>query len=101
MSAQTDFLAALTDWPWPTDQVLPCQTIEPFQIDVLFFNASRHALEEIEEAKALCSRCPARAACLDFAVAHDEQYGVWGGLTADERSKAGLTSAWWNDEETA
>ncbi len=32
-----------------------------------------------------CWRCPARAACLDYAVAAGERFGVWGGLLPDER----------------
>jgi WhiB family transcriptional regulator, redox-sensing transcriptional regulator len=36
-------------------------------------------------AKALCRRCPVRAECLDYALAHDERFGVWGGLSEQER----------------
>ncbi len=32
-----------------------------------------------------CWTCPARAACLDYAVAAGERAGVWGGLLPDER----------------
>lgn len=39
----------------------------------------------VMQAKALCYRCPARQACLDYAVAHNE-VGVWGGKTQRERS---------------
>jgi WhiB family transcriptional regulator, redox-sensing transcriptional regulator len=37
-------------------------------------------------AKAVCESCPVRAECLDHAVSSGERYGVWGGLTSDERS---------------
>ena len=37
------------------------------------------------EAKAICARCPARDACLAYALDAGEAYGVWGGLTEDER----------------
>ncbi|MBI4728650.1 MAG: WhiB family transcriptional regulator [Acidobacteria bacterium] len=56
----------------------------------LFF-APNHAekKEEREEreatAKGLCGECPARGACLDFALATREPHGVWGGLTEIER----------------
>ncbi|MCX4744208.1 WhiB family transcriptional regulator [Kitasatospora sp. NBC_01287] len=36
-------------------------------------------------AKEVCARCPVRAACLEFALATREPYGVWGGMTAEER----------------
>jgi hypothetical protein len=32
-----------------------------------------------------CWRCPARDACLGYAVAADERFGVWGGLLPEER----------------
>jgi WhiB family redox-sensing transcriptional regulator len=47
-----------------------------------------------KEAKRICSRCPVRAECLDYALAHDERFGVWGGLSERERRhlrRAGLS----------
>ncbi|MGW4007883.1 WhiB family transcriptional regulator [Streptomyces sp. NPDC004763] len=38
-----------------------------------------------EQAKAICQRCPVRAACLEAALARPEWHGVWGGLDEDER----------------
>ena len=43
------------------------------------------ALMQIEEAKAVCNRCPVIDACLSFALEFGHDTGVWGGLTADER----------------
>jgi len=40
----------------------------------------------IRTAKALCASCPLQQLCLDTALAQDEHWGIWGGLTADERS---------------
>lgn len=37
-------------------------------------------------AKAVCAGCPVRSECLDTALANDERYGVWGGLTDTERA---------------
>ena len=36
-------------------------------------------------AKLVCASCPVRQKCLEHAIAVDERYGVWGGLTQDER----------------
>jgi WhiB family transcriptional regulator, redox-sensing transcriptional regulator len=36
-------------------------------------------------AKAVCSHCPVRAECLEYAIEHDERWGVWGGLSERER----------------
>lgn len=39
------------------------------------------------EAKSICSVCEVRAACLDYALANDERFGIWGGLSERERRK--------------
>ncbi|PZG15887.1 WhiB family transcriptional regulator [Nonomuraea aridisoli] len=36
------------------------------------------------QAKAVCAGCPARAACLAYALAIRPEAGVWAGLTTDE-----------------
>lgn len=36
-------------------------------------------------AKRVCAGCEVREACLAEALAHDERFGIWGGLTAAER----------------
>ncbi|WP_173265781.1 WhiB family transcriptional regulator [Streptomyces pacificus] len=38
------------------------------------------------EAKELCGACEGRTACLEYALANDERFGVWGGLSEEERS---------------
>jgi len=39
------------------------------------------------EAKKVCARCDVRAECLEYALAHDERFGIWGGLSERERRK--------------
>ncbi len=53
----------------------------------LFFpvGSTGPALAQIAEAKQACARCPVREACLTFAVSTSQDYGIWGGLTEDER----------------
>lgn len=36
-------------------------------------------------ARKICSECPVRAHCLEFAVMTNQKYGVWGGASEDER----------------
>ena len=55
-----------------------CRGLDPD----LFYAESGAA---VLRAKTLCSRCPARAACLEWAIKREE-FGVWGGLTARERA---------------
>ncbi|MFG3702412.1 WhiB family transcriptional regulator [Bacillus mobilis] len=38
-----------------------------------------------EPAKAVCRNCEVRIDCLEYALANNEAYGVWGGTTERER----------------
>ncbi len=44
-------------------------------------------------AKAVCSTCPVLATCRDHAIRAGEPFGVWGGLTPDERRAAAVSAA--------
>lgn len=59
-----------------------CRNADP----EIFFpvGTSGPALRRIAEAKAVCRRCPVVSECLAYALAH-EDYGVWGGMSEDER----------------
>ncbi|WP_390893464.1 WhiB family transcriptional regulator [Mycobacterium deserti] len=39
------------------------------------------------EAKRICLGCDVRDACLEYALAHDERFGIWGGLSERERRR--------------
>lgn len=39
----------------------------------------------VAQPKAICRRCPVRAECLEYALEHEERFGVWGGLTERQR----------------
>jgi WhiB family transcriptional regulator, redox-sensing transcriptional regulator len=43
------------------------------------------ALVQMEQAKAVCRRCPVVQSCLDWALRSGQDSGVWGGLSEDER----------------
>jgi WhiB family transcriptional regulator, redox-sensing transcriptional regulator len=45
------------------------------------------AERQILRAKLICASCPVRGACLMQAATTKEEFGVWGGYTADERQR--------------
>ncbi|RFZ41381.1 Transcriptional regulator WhiB2 [Mycobacterium marinum] len=38
-------------------------------------------------AKRVCLSCPVRKQCLDYALDHDERFGIWGGFSERERRR--------------
>lgn len=53
----------------------------------LFFptGSTGPALLQIEEAKQICASCPVIEECRMWALENNMEYGVWGGLSEDER----------------
>jgi WhiB family transcriptional regulator, redox-sensing transcriptional regulator len=45
------------------------------------------ALEQIEEAKAVCRSCPVISQCLAWALETAQHDGVWGGTSEEERRR--------------
>lgn len=41
--------------------------------------------EHATQARAICAGCPVRTDCRDYAIAAEEQGGIWGGMGRDER----------------
>jgi WhiB family transcriptional regulator, redox-sensing transcriptional regulator len=83
----------LFGWDVDTDDwrdASACQDIDT----ELFFPVGRTgaAVVQIEAAKAVCLECAARVACLHFAVSTNQEYGVWGGTSEEERLQ--LRRAW-------
>jgi WhiB family redox-sensing transcriptional regulator len=56
----------------------------------LFFPISTTgaAEQQIARAKVICAGCEVRKVCLEFAMSHDQVYGIWGGTTPDDRQRA-------------
>ncbi len=74
------------DWDvddWRTSSL--CRDTNP----ELFFpiGSTGEALDQIEAAKAVCSECLAQVECLEFALNTNQEAGVWGGATEDERRR--------------
>lgn len=51
----------------------------------IFFHDDEDEVDYTEEAKRICSNCPVRRDCLQFALDNEERFGVWGG--ADETTR--------------
>lgn len=60
-----------------------CLTEDP----ELFFpvGTTGAAFDQLQKAKAVCRRCPVQQQCLQWALEHNQDAGVWGGLSEDER----------------
>jgi WhiB family redox-sensing transcriptional regulator len=69
----------LNDKPW-ADQAL-CAQVDP---EVWFPEKGGCGTRN---AKTVCLSCDVRAECLEYALEHDERFGVWGGLSERERRK--------------
>lgn len=50
-----------------------------------WFETREEKLAREAVAKSICSRCPVREPCLEYALAAREPHGVWGGLNEMER----------------
>jgi WhiB family transcriptional regulator, redox-sensing transcriptional regulator len=50
------------------------------------------ALDQIHAAKSICQCCPVQRACLEFALATNQEAGIWGGRDEEERRR--MRSAW-------
>ena len=73
--------AAPDDW---RDQSA-CRDTDP---DLFFpVGTTGPAIEQIENAKAVCSDCEARQPCLEFALSTNQDSGIWGGTSEEERRK--------------
>jgi WhiB family transcriptional regulator, redox-sensing transcriptional regulator len=53
----------------------------------LFFRigSAAPALEQFSRAKAVCVRCPVTRQCLSLALDGGQDFGIWGGMTPQER----------------
>ncbi|USQ79977.1 WhiB family transcriptional regulator [Ornithinimicrobium faecis] len=72
-----------TEWDWQHEGL--CRTRSP----ELFFHpdGERGSVKRAREARAkkLCAACPVIEQCREHALSVPEPYGVWGGLTEEER----------------
>jgi WhiB family redox-sensing transcriptional regulator len=72
---------ANADYSWRRGAI--CRDTDPN----LFFpvGTTGFALMQIERAKQVCSECPVRVDCLDYALETNQDSGIWGGTSEEER----------------
>ena len=67
-----------------------CRDTDP---DLFFpIGTTGPAVDQIDSAKAVCVECDARTACLAFALATNQESGIWGGTSEEERRR--LRKTW-------
>jgi len=77
--------------------VASCRDTDP---DLFFpVGSTGPAIEQIDAAKAVCRACPAREPCLEYAIITNQDSGVWGGTSEDERRK--LRRQWLSERRRA
>lgn len=77
-----DALAATSD-DWR--DLAACRDTDP---DLFFpVGTTGPAIEQIENAKAVCAQCEVRDSCLEYALTTNQDSGIWGGTSEEERRK--------------
>jgi WhiB family redox-sensing transcriptional regulator len=77
----SSLMLGAADYAWRSDAL--CRDTDP----ELFFpvGTTGQALLQIDHAKRVCGECAVRSECLDFALATNQDAGIWGGLSEEER----------------
>ncbi len=92
----TDFAADLQPEPLPTSSwSAPGTEDESWRLSALCGETDPEAFfpekgGSTRDAKRVCTGCDVRAECLEFALANDERFGIWGGLSERERRRVRL-----------
>jgi WhiB family transcriptional regulator, redox-sensing transcriptional regulator len=69
------------DYSWRVDSL--CRDTDP---DLFFpVGTTGQALVQIARAKEVCEECPVSLNCLDFALETNQDSGIWGGTSEEER----------------
>lgn len=87
LHADAPTLVPPTPQPW-MDAAL-CAQVDPelfFEQATTHYESKPNGTRETK-AKSICDRCPVQGECLEYAIAHDERYGIWGGMTYSERRR--------------
>ncbi len=75
------------DSKWHWQELGRCRSADP----LLFFHPQNERgssrIRRDQSAKRVCVSCPVRLECADYAIRAREPYGVWGGLSEDDREQ--------------
>lgn len=87
--AHMDDASALLDTIWSPTEV---EGELAWQVDALCAQTDPEAFfpekgGSTRDAKKVCTACPVRQECLDYALEKDERFGIWGGLSERERRR--------------
>ena len=77
----TSLALGSADYEWRKQAL--CRDTDP----ELFFpiGTTGQALLQISEAKNVCRECTVKKECLDFAIETNQDSGIWGGTSEEER----------------
>ena len=79
----TSMALSSADYRWRKDAA--CRDTSP---DLFFpVGTTGQALIQIAQAQLVCAKCPVQDECLQFALATNQDSGIWGGTTEEERRK--------------
>ncbi|MGD9704361.1 MAG: WhiB family transcriptional regulator [Acidimicrobiia bacterium] len=74
---------AHAEYGWRQDAI--CRDTDP---DLFFpVGTTGHALVQIDRAREVCDQCPVKVDCLEFALETNQDSGIWGGTSEEERRK--------------
>jgi len=77
----TSLALGSADYTWRKNAL--CRDTDP----ELFFpvGSTGQALQQISAAKEVCCECTVKTECLEFAIETNQDCGIWGGTSEDER----------------
>ena len=77
----SSLVLANADYSWRRDAV--CRDTDP---DLFFpVGTTGYALVQIDKAKQVCGDCPVSTDCLQYALDTNQDSGIWGGTSEEER----------------
>ena len=72
------------EWAWQEESNCRNADSDLFFLDPMMRGKEKRNKEQ--EAKKICKGCPVVQQCLNHALSIPEFFGVWGGMTADQRN---------------